>query len=410
MNRALSKIASATSTRRLLARVLDAPDLAAQVQSLPPTALAKVIDHVGLEDASELVALATTQQLARVWDEDLWRSDRPGEDEQFDDARFVTWLAVMRESGDAFVAERLAELPEELVALAMAGQLLVFSSTDLQAELGPGGDDADAVEKALSSCLSEELDDYLVVSRANEGWDDVLAALLALDVAHHELVVRILERCRHATAAVVDDSGLYEVLSEAESLAADVAADREERRDELGFVAPSAAAAFLKLSRDEPSGAPTERDPITRAYFRTAHNSAPVASPVPRVGDDLARLLAAAHAEDAEPAAPRLGVSSAAGARESLLARAMRALAVHDPMAFAARSEELAYLTNVLVVGTSFEGRRPRPIEAIQIALEAVDRGLAMTIASQRGDELTRAVDVLRETGADILFRRAWRG
>jgi len=78
------------------------PDLAAQIQSLAPPVLARLIGEVGLEDAGELVAFATTEQLARVFDEDLWASARPGEDERFDARRFVTWLEVMLEAGDAF--------------------------------------------------------------------------------------------------------------------------------------------------------------------------------------------------------------------------------------------------------------------------------------------------------------------
>ena len=61
--------------------------------------------------------------------------------------------------------------------------------------------------------------------------------------------------------------------------------------------------------------------------------------------------------------APQLG-SGKRRSREPLLVRAMRALAETDSVAFAARSEELAYLANVLVAGDSIEGRRYRPAEA----------------------------------------------
>ena len=46
--------------------------------------LGRVIDHVGLEDAGELVALATTDQLRRIFDDDLWHAPAPGKDETFD--------------------------------------------------------------------------------------------------------------------------------------------------------------------------------------------------------------------------------------------------------------------------------------------------------------------------------------
>jgi hypothetical protein len=78
-----------------VSRILDEPALVGAVQALPPAALMRLIDHVGLEDASELVALATVDQLCRIFDEDLWRGARPGEDERFDPERFTLWLEVM---------------------------------------------------------------------------------------------------------------------------------------------------------------------------------------------------------------------------------------------------------------------------------------------------------------------------
>src|SRR5687767_2203844 len=106
---------SRPSSRQLLARVLDTPDLSERIQALPGPALGKLIARVGLEDAGELVALASTEQLAQIFDEDLWHSARPGEDERFDAARFLLWLEVMFEAGERFVAERLSELPQDLL-------------------------------------------------------------------------------------------------------------------------------------------------------------------------------------------------------------------------------------------------------------------------------------------------------
>ena len=65
------------SPRALLARILESSELLAEVRALPPLVLARVIDAVGLEDAGELVACATTEQLVRVFDEDLWRASGP---------------------------------------------------------------------------------------------------------------------------------------------------------------------------------------------------------------------------------------------------------------------------------------------------------------------------------------------
>ena len=85
---------------KLLLRILERPGLVAAVRELPGAVLGKLIDRIGLEDAGELVALATTAQLERVFDDDLWRADRAGGDETFRPERFALWLRVMLEAGD----------------------------------------------------------------------------------------------------------------------------------------------------------------------------------------------------------------------------------------------------------------------------------------------------------------------
>ena len=103
-------VSSSTSTTLLL-RILERPGLVAAVRELPGAVLGQLIDRIGLEDAGELVALASTAQLERVFDDDLWRADRPGGDETFRPERFALWLRVMFEAGDEALVQRLCELP-----------------------------------------------------------------------------------------------------------------------------------------------------------------------------------------------------------------------------------------------------------------------------------------------------------
>ena len=79
-----NKVSKYRQTNNLLARILEEPNLIDTVQSLDCRTLGKVIRHIGLEDCGELVALATTNQLKKIFDEDLWLLKRPGEDESFD--------------------------------------------------------------------------------------------------------------------------------------------------------------------------------------------------------------------------------------------------------------------------------------------------------------------------------------
>jgi Family of unknown function (DUF6178) len=399
------------TSSKLLARLLEAPALADQIQSLPPAVLAKLVDHVGLEDAGEIVALATTEQLETVFDDHLWTNDRPGVEERFDDERFVVWLEAMLEAGDALVAEKLSELPEDLVALAFHRRILVVPLDALMNELGADADDADATEKALSNRLSEEFDEYQVIARGSDGWDAVLATLLALDRDHHDFLARIFERCAARAVRQIDDyGGLYGVLTSEEMLENDVAADREDRRTRAGFVAPRAAAAFLELAKTPSETPPTEHDPLTRAYFRDLSKDAPRAPAAgadrPDPTSDLGRLLGEAGVTETSefrllaPANSRLDDSGA-----SLFVRAMKALAEDDRNTFAERSEELAYISNVLVAACTIDGRRVRPIEAVQAAIAICDIGLGVAGASE---PLAKTVAALREHPTDGLFRLGW--
>jgi hypothetical protein len=397
------------SSRSLLARVLETPQLAAQVRALPGALLAKLIAQIGLEDAGELVALASTQQLADAFDEDLWHSPCPGEDASFDSQRFLLWLEVLAEAGEAFVAERLAELPPDLVTLAFHRHLLVLSLDDLRDELTADDDDAQAAEKAFESCLSEELDDYQLIWRGGDGWDSVLSALLALDRDHHALAADLLERCAHLSREhIADNGGLYAVLSAEEMLETDLAADREARRAERGYVAPSAAAAFLRLALRAAASDPSwrERDATTRAYFRELSKQplpARAAEPSPR--QDLVQLLADSGIRE-DVAAPRL-LASRAAPREPLVIAGLRALGEHAPAKLAERSEELAYLSNVLLAGATVDGRRLRPGEAVEHALSCVSLGLSLAGGAQK-PTAERAAALLAELASDGLFRLAF--
>jgi hypothetical protein len=376
--------------------------------------LGKLIEHVGLEDSAELIALASAEQLAQVFDEQLWQSARAGEDERFDAGSFLLWLQVMLEAGERFTAERLAELPLDLVTLGFHRHLLVLGEDALRRELSVGDEDAEAAEKALESCLSEELDEFQLIWRGGDGWDDVLAALLALDRDQHSLVVDILERCAHMSQELIEDNGgLHEVLSAEEMLEGDLGAERESRRAERGYVAPSAAAAFLRLARQASADrSPDERDPLTRAYFRDlsrevpAPATSPSASPTSRGADELARLLEASGVTQQD--APRGLLGGGAGEREvPLLISGLQLLAESAPRSFGERHEELAYLSNVLVAGCSIDGRRVRPVEAVEHAIAIVDLGLWLVLGSRDASPAAAARELGQRT-CDGLFRLAF--
>ena len=349
------------SPRRWLESILERPDLVREVQALEPRALSRVIDAVGLESAGELVALATTEQLERVFDEDLWASEIPGEDPRFDVRRFAVWLEVLLEGGEAAVAKRLAELPEDLVTLAVVRSMLVLDLGEIGLELAEGLEDAEQIEKALDSGVYDEWEEFRLISRDAAVWEPLLTALLALDRDHHALLRRVLERAAAQSLEFINgNGGLYEVLTSDEMLEADAHAARDDRRAAAGYVAPSDAKSFLALA-SQGLGHPSERDPVTRAYFRD---------------------FAPEHART----------------EQAPIAAALANLRGRDSTRYTQRIEELAYLVNVLIAAHSTRSRPMPPSEALALALATIKHGLSTQLDPLAGD-----------TPLDILFRLGWR-
>ncbi len=357
----------ASTTESILMRVLNEPALVAAVQALAPAQLDALVANVGLEDAGELLAMATEEQLIYLVDDSLWRPD--GDRERFDHARFPCWLEVMLEGGDALVAARLRALPEDTVTLAFSGQLLVLDRNTLGVDMaGASWREAEETERALDACQYLELGNYALISRRARGWDAVIAALLALDQLDHALLERVLDGCCRAASGILDEhGGLYSALSHAESLAEDADASREDRRAARGFVARADALAFVRLLDESPAdtrpgAAPPPRDAITRAYL---HRLTPTADrvergPAPR--SPARALLRELVPETAPAATPALTTAAARRLRDAM-ARLPAALR-------SAREAELLYLANLLVAAG-----RAAPVDAAQRVIELCARG-----------------------------------
>lgn len=409
-----------TRTRSLLNSLIELPDLASTIQALPARTFAALVRKVGVEDAGELVAIATTEQLVQAFDEDLFVSERAGEREALDVGRFVVWLEVLLEAGDEVAADRVAELDEDFVAHALGGVLLVLDEDALRDRLDEGDeDDARRVDKSLESALTEDIDGYIVVAKQHDGWDAVLALLLALDRKHRALLVRLLDRLARVGSGYLDDlEELSTVLSEGESLAEDVEAAREERRGKRGYVEARSARAFLTLARRPPEeeARPAERDPLTRAYFRELERGRPVA---PAESSAQAALLPPAvlrELDEASGGASGLALGGAPSQETTMGAftEALREMSREEPILFGERMEELAYLANVLLAGHERGGSRLRPKEAADAVIATVCYGaMAEVRASQAKARRmerptpTELAEVLRRRSADLLFRVA---
>lgn len=411
-------------TRSLLHSLVELPELGRTIRALPAPTFTALVRKIGLEDAGDLIALATTEQLVQAFDEDLFVSERAGERERLDVGRFVVWLEVLLEAGDEVAADRVAELDEDFVAHALGGVLLVLEEDGLRERLDESDEDeARSVEKALESALTEELDGYILVAKRHDGWDAVLSLVLALDRDHRALLVRLLDRLARVGSAHLDDlEELSSVLTESESLAEDAEAAREERRGKQGYVEARAARAFLALARKLPVEGlgGIERDPLTRAYFRDVERGRPAATAAPgahaaahTLPPSVLRELRQLDELGAIGATPALPARGTRAAVLDVFTEALRELARDEPAIFGERMEELAYLANVLLAGHDHDGARLAPKEAGEAVIATVCYGAVITLHARtpkpRAKTPTSAqlVGVLRRHPADALFRIA---
>ena len=95
------------SSRKLLKTLTDNPALPAFVRTLEAPVLKRLIEHVGLHDAGDLIALTTTEQMRDILEESLWETLIPCQAERLRPERFLAWLDVMLEAGTAFAAKAL---------------------------------------------------------------------------------------------------------------------------------------------------------------------------------------------------------------------------------------------------------------------------------------------------------------
>lgn len=404
------RLAGPITSTRLVAWMLEQPGLVSLVQGLEAPVLLELVDHVGLEDAGEIVSLATAEQLERVFDVDLWRSAEPGRDPTFDAKRFALWLDVLLQAGEEAAVEKVAAMDEDLVAMGLMEHVLVVDIDAMAAAMAEdSSDERDLLEKALEGCLYEELDELRVIARDASTWDPILGLIVGLDKNHHALLRRVLERCCAITAELVeDDGGLYDVLTAGEMLASDVAGEREQRREREGFVAPSAAASFLRLARVTPLEtllASSAADPITKSHMAAAGAPAP---PAPRATAEVAAFVAELRRSGVlpEPERPVPLLETAARRSASAVQRALSHLR-DEPRALGRSLGELAYLVNVLVGAAGADERALRPMEALETVSAVCAVGLARSAGEPKPSD-ARLAALAKSDGLVKAFRIGW--
>jgi hypothetical protein len=375
----------------LLDRILSTPHLARIVPQLHPEVIHRVIQRCGLEDSSEFVALATPEQLERVFDLDLWRAGRPGHDERFDADRFGVWLEVLVEAGADVAARKLAEMNAGIVTAGFAQHVRVLDRAAVSRYTTTDGIEvAEAVSR--TDGLTCEVGGYLAVARRTDSWEAIVAVLTALAKHRHHSFEKVMSGCRALSNSRPEIDGLDDLLEAGGQAMFDVALDREQRRDESGFVAPAQARAFLETSRRLRFNRDTapSLDPIAHAHLRATDSSTAPDAPeqpseridAPRASEDHAESLAAivevlreAGIFAPQPRALLTAAETDAPRLQHIHAR-MQFVLQRDEVVASQRNDELAFLANSIAAGSSVQGRPLSTEEAWDAATAVCNLGL----------------------------------
>jgi hypothetical protein len=387
----------APDQRPLLDRILDTPHLAQVVPRLQPELLHRVIQRCGLEDCGELVALATPEQLRRVFDLDLWHATAPGWDEQFDADRFGVWLEVLVETGADVAAQKLAEMDVDLAIGGFAQHVRVFDRAVVAPFETTDGQESRGIQ-GLEDELTCDVGGYLLLPRRTDSWDAIVTVLMSLNEDHHDFFHQVMRGCRRLSNARFEIDGLDDLLSGTDQAMFDLSLDREGRRETQGYLTPAQARAFLEMSRQAPfeSGTVPPTNPIARAYFQAGgettvadvhsplkqlpSGSGEQADPGPRETvaggiEGLLDVLVDAGILAQQPRALLTG-SQEQASRVGRIEDQMRFVLDRDHAAYTKRNEELAFLANTLMAGCSIQARPFAAQEAWDAAVAICNLGL----------------------------------
>ena len=106
--------------------ILSAPEAERLVQSFAPETLFYTLKEIGVADAGDLLSLAVPEQIRSLFDLDCWDKDRPNL------GRMREWIEAISEAGRKRMAEGLMELDLELVSLLLRQYIRVHRLADPQ--------------------------------------------------------------------------------------------------------------------------------------------------------------------------------------------------------------------------------------------------------------------------------------
>src|SRR6185312_13663564 len=299
--------------------------------------------RTALERLLQRPDLATREELNRVLDLELWRPATPGGEQAFDAGRFGEWLQVLLEAAPDVAAGTFAALDVDVATVGITRHVRVF---DRAAVSGYTTLDGEQISGCEFDTATAEIGGYVVVSRATPAWDTTVDMLPTLAAEQPEHFHRLMRACVRLSNGEREKDGFHELPDDDAQAMVDLAANRDSRQEERGYVSAADARAFLEAARTDVAARPLEgRDRDTAALATT-----------------------------------------------SRLQFVARHLAVHPES-----EEALAFLANVLIAGCPIQGRTFTVQEARDAALATSNLGLQHS----PGQDLRTAFG----TGWRILYR-----
>src|SRR5262249_16200346 len=195
--------------------------------------------------------------------------------------RFGVWLEVLSEFGASIAAQKVVEMDADLVIVGLAQHARVFDIAVVTPYRTTDGVESTGTREPDHG-LACEVGGYRVFAKRTASWEAIVAILPSLDAEPPDYFHQVMRGCRALSNSGREPDGLHDVLAHEHQIMFDLALDREQRRDEQGYVTPAQARAFLEMSRQFRLRSDTmpPANPVAQAYLRsldetTAAHTAP---------------------------------------------------------------------------------------------------------------------------------------
>jgi hypothetical protein len=413
------------SSKLSLRNIVENPALPAVLGHMQPKTLARLVDRVGLNDAAEIMALVPVRNLLRALDEAVWKSPRPGASQEFDPAEFVGWLQIWIGVDDLFVAERLAAINDEYLAMCLSSVLLVdgSASSGFAADLSEYAVYSHAPgEPGYTDCSKSDCyaiyGHFLVRPPFEDDWEIIRAALDAL--WRHEP-----DRLLHVLGTLASSESMHNSAGRRTSLNLDVAFERERHFELRGYVSQTGARAFLasiSITTTQELLMMSVYDNETHRFLAGIENPDAGQHPIEKVtvidgaDDELLQIQNESRGPASTPASQEQiralsrileneaivepkrfkSLPSHKHERGPLLAELLHHLEGDNQEAFQQRTRELAYLAAVLMAGSSLEGQPFNGADARDAALATCNLGVEFIHSRQSGLKLDKEPGLIR--------------